>query len=259
MPSLDITFLHGQHVPRCTHFIDKVFTDYYTLQYMHGGAVELTIANKRYALGGQWCWSCYPGPSIRFHNADGHRYWNHRWIAFAGPRVARWSAEGLFPIEPQPVIASLSMPQRFDHLLRHAHQADRWSTRKAAHELEGILIDLAQARAIEPHHTDWLQQVLDILEKHIADGTPDYSQVAAIFNMDVSTLRRRFHKAIGRTPHHHLIHLRLTKARELLTQTDMPLKVIAQQCGYNDVFFFSRQFRQFVGLPPARYRAQRHG
>ncbi|NJL30894.1 MAG: AraC family transcriptional regulator [Phycisphaerales bacterium] len=259
MASTDITFLHGQYVPRCTHYIDKVFADYFTLQYMEQGAVALSIGNRRYALEGQWCWSCYPGPNIRFHVADGQRYWVHRWIAFSGPQVARWSAEGLFPIDPQAVLSDISFGKRFDSLLKFAHLADRWSTRKAVHLLEGLLINLAETRQMDVNPEVWLAMILDQLEKHITQGSPDYPKLAMQCNMDVSTLRRRFRKATGSTPHEHLIQLRISKARDLLTRSDKPLKVIAQNCGYHDVFFFSRQFKQWVGMPPARYRADRQG
>jgi len=61
------------------------------------------------------------------------------------------------------------------------------------------------------------------------------------------------------SPHAYLLQCRATSARRLLGETDLPIKSIAQQLGYRDVYFFSRQFRQMTGVPPAVYRHSRHG
>ena len=49
------------------------------------------------------------------------------------------------------------------------------------------------------------------------------------------------------------------QTRRLLGETNDPIKHVAQQLGYRDVYFFSRQFRQFAGVPPAMYRKSRQG
>jgi AraC family transcriptional regulator, arabinose operon regulatory protein len=43
----------------------------------------------------------------------------------------------------------------------------------------------------------------------------------------------------------------------LLTDTTQTIKQIAMQLGYSDVYFFTRQFREQTGLPPALYRKSR--
>jgi len=42
-----------------------------------------------------------------------------------------------------------------------------------------------------------------------------------------------------------------------LGETNLPIKEIAERLGYNDVYFFSRQFRKQMGVPPAAYRKSR--
>jgi AraC-like DNA-binding protein len=57
----------------------------------------------------------------------------------------------------------------------------------------------------------------------------------------------------------YVLQCRANAARQLLTETDLPVKLIARQLGYQDVFFFTRQFRKFTGVPPALYRKSRQG
>ncbi len=72
--------------------------------------------------------------------------------------------------------------------------------------------------------------------------------------MGLSTLRRRFKQETGQPLHDYLLQRRLMKARTMLDETELPIKEIVEQLGYRDVYFFTRQFHRFLGLPPAAYR-----
>lgn len=259
MATTELTFLYGESVPKCAHRIDKHFAGYQTLQYMSGGGVSLSIGGRSFELFGRWFWSAYPGPRIAFHAAAGYRSWRHRYIAFRGPLVQRWSATGLFPIEPQAAPRGDDYGDRFDALLRAATRPDQWGQLRATHLLEGILIDLADARAQTREHPSWLKRAMDLLSSAALGGEADYHAIAAKLGMAQSTLRRRFREATGVPPHEFVLQARVNEARRLLGESDQPVKRIAQQLGYRDVYFFSRQFRQFAGVPPAMYRKSRQG
>lgn len=258
MPDSDLTFLYGEAVPRCTHHIDKHYVGYHTLQYSDGGAVELWIDDQRHLLQGRAFWSAYPGPRIRFHAATGHAWWSHRYIAFQGPLVKRWEREKLFPVAPRPAPPG-DYAERFDELLNLSRRSDRHGVRRAIHLLQGILLELAETppEAAEPQ--PWLQQAMERIRSWAIGGTPDYAALAAELGTSPSTLRRRFHETTGTSPHAYLLQCRIVEARRMLGETDLPVKTIAQRLGYNDVYFFSRQFRQLSGVPPAAYRRSRQG
>jgi AraC-like DNA-binding protein len=255
----DLTFLFGEFVPRCTHRVDKTFDDYQTLQYMAAGAVELTIGLRKQLLAGKNFWSCYPGPRISFHVARGRKAWAHRYIAFRGPLVARWIAEGLFPVPPQPAPPDIEFDSRFDAMLEFSRKTDRVSQLRAILGLEEMLLDLAEARARSLEHQPWLKTVLDRLHEFSTGGEPDYESLADRLGMTASTLRRRFRTATGTTPHQYVLQCRIAEAKRLLGEEDQPIKSIAMQLGYRDVYFFSRQFRLITGVPPAMYRRSRQG
>ena len=255
----ELTFLYGESVPKCTHRIDKHFVGYHTLQYMSGGGVALSIGERSFELFGRWFWSAYPGPRIAFAPAPGYRAWRHRYIAFRGPIVRRWADAGLFPIEPQASPNGDDHGERFDAVLRAASRADRWGKLRATHLLEGLLIDLADARAHAREHPAWLGRALALLAGFAAGGEADYAAIARTLGMAESTLRRRFREATGVPPHEFVLQARVNEARRLLGDTDEPIKVVAQRLGYRDVYFFSRQFRRFAGVPPALYRKSRQG
>ena len=50
------------------------------------------------------------------------------------------------------------------------------------------------------------------------------------------------------------LRVRVEKARRLIVQTTLPLKVIGHQCGFSSVRYFCARFRRHTGLSPGRYR-----
>jgi AraC-like DNA-binding protein len=262
VPGDDLIFLHCGAMPACDARVDKHFDGYWTLQFGVSGGVELFYDERRHLLTREtaWFWPAFPGPRIRFHVADGPT-WDHRYAAFRGPRVARWVADGLWPEEPQAVPPSdaARYAAEFDRLLAHIRRGDRWGNARAVHTLEGLLLDLAEARsgptARQPAPEPWLSALLD--DGTADDFAPDFAAVARGHGMALATLRRRFREATGTALHEYVLQRRIARARALLGDTDLPIKAVAERLGYQDVYFFTRQFRQRVGVPPAAYRRSR--
>ncbi|NOU94788.1 helix-turn-helix domain-containing protein [Paenibacillus sp. LMG 31456] len=65
---------------------------------------------------------------------------------------------------------------------------------------------------------------------------------------------RRFQAVYGQTPMDYLTSLRLHKAQTLLLETELTLEQIAEQCGYENGFYFSRMFNKKIKVSPSAYR-----
>jgi AraC-like DNA-binding protein len=252
----DLFFLHSSHDPRCRVYMDKYFDGYFTLQFISGGAVELSYDERVYRLEGRWFWPHFPGPRTKLHPAPGHRFWEHRYAAFKGPLATRWAAEGLLLQEPQPAPHGKRDDREFDELLALLKRSDRWGLARAINQLERILLGLAEARAQERRRDPWLENVLTTFDEH-PEYAFDYGRLAKESGMALSTFRRRFRQAAGTPLHTYALQCRTAAARKLLGETDLSIKQIAEQLGYNDVYFFSRQFRKQTGVPPGAYRKSR--
>lgn len=253
----ELSFLHASHVPQARHRVDKHLDGYFSLQYMASGAVDLGYDGSSRRLDGEWFWLAFPGPRTTFGAASGTATWDHRHAAFQGPTTELWSAQGLLDFTAQPAPAGHRWADTMDGLLADVHRGGRWGKLSAANRLESILLTLAEARTSgRRERPDWLSAVLERLE--VADGFgPDYEALAAEVNMAYSSLRHRFRQATGTSLHDYVIQLRMHRARDLLTETDLSIKSIASRLGYRDVYYFSRQFAAETGAPPARYRRSR--
>ncbi|MEK3729539.1 AraC family transcriptional regulator [Lysinibacillus sp. FSL W8-0953] len=79
------------------------------------------------------------------------------------------------------------------------------------------------------------------------------SELAHIAQWQYSAI---FQTLTGKKPLDYITDLRLTNAKELLLQTNEPLKDIAQQVGFDDEYYFNRRFRQVIGIPPKQFARQ---
>ena len=50
---------------------------------------------------------------------------------------------------------------------------------------------------------------------------------------------------------------RLTKAKELVLKTDMPIPTIADSVGFSDYNYFLRVFKKHYGISPKKMKAMR--
>jgi AraC family transcriptional regulator of arabinose operon len=80
------------------------------------------------------------------------------------------------------------------------------------------------------------------------------AEMARQAGLSRSQFTRRFQKVAGVSPNSFVIHSRLDRARQLLLETDMDLASIAEALGYQDIYFFSRQFKAVTGFAPSHLR-----
>ncbi|WP_395142219.1 helix-turn-helix transcriptional regulator, partial [Armatimonas sp.] len=143
---------------------------------------------------------------------------------------------------------------RLDAIMALSQETGRWSHSKAVNQLEALLLELAEARTSPASDTSWLAGVLE----HLGDSfSPDYPQLAKHQGCSLATLRRRFKQETGQTLHEYVIAQRIAHARGLLIETDLPLRQLAAQLGYDSEFFFARQFKQVAQVTPGEYRRSR--
>ncbi len=119
---------------------------------------------REYTIEGSWFWPAYPGPYTVFHRAPGCESWSHRHLAFQGPLFSRWLATGLWFTEPQAAPPGRDWAAYFDEMRRLAGTPTRWGRLRAQNMLEGLLLQLAEARQASPGHEPWLERVLNSLD-----------------------------------------------------------------------------------------------
>lgn len=113
----------------------------------------------------------------------------------------------------------------------------------------------ARARAIEAQATGELPaQVRRVLRRQLLSGGTSMRQVAAELAMHRRTLDRRL-QLLGVKFQAMSDEVRYEVARQLLSDTAMPIIAIAQSLHFADASVLTRAFRRWSGMTPSRWRA----
>lgn len=78
--------------------------------------------------------------------------------------------------------------------------------------------------------------------------------IAASASISESECLRCFRDSINTTPISYLLSFRIQQAASMLTATDEKISFVAQQCGFDDMSYFTKLFRRIKGQTPSEYR-----
>ncbi len=105
---------------------------------------------------------------------------------------------------------------------------------------------------IRNHH------VINLAEQYVRDNfcDPNISLISVANHVAMSSayFSTVFSQTTGQSFITYLTAMRMEKAKELLTSTNMKLSDIALEIGYNEPNYFSHVFRKTVGMTPKEYR-----
>lgn len=102
-----------------------------------------------------------------------------------------------------------------------------------------------------------LKQVLRYIEDHYAEEIT-LETLASIAGMNPKYFCRFFRQITQRTPIDYVNYYRIECAREQLSTTDMTITDAALNCGFNDVGYFIKIFKKYMGVTPKQYVLQKY-
>ena len=79
-------------------------------------------------------------------------------------------------------------------------------------------------------------------------------EMAADCNLSETHFRRLFRQAMGYPPLQYLLRVRLQMAGALLRSTSRPIAQIAGDVGFSSLSSFNRQFQEYYGVSPRKWR-----
>ncbi len=123
-------------------------------------------------------------------------------------------------------------------------------------------IQICRSAPTQSSHAQSLQyqQIIDRLApalSHIVgncDKPIRIDDLCSTCGMSVSTLRRAFHSAFGKSPMQYVVDMKIQTAQALLRDPSRPVIDIADAVGYNSLSSFNRHFKMLTGMTPREWR-----
>lgn len=103
--------------------------------------------------------------------------------------------------------------------------------------------------------SDFIQSAISYMKEHL-DQSISVEELADHLNYSVSYFYSIFKDKTGYSPIHYFNNLKIQKACQYLSFTDMNIKQISYKLGFNDPFYFSRTFKKVMEVSPTEYRNQ---
>jgi len=102
---------------------------------------------------------------------------------------------------------------------------------------------------------DLVRRAMDYISQHYAEDLDEQGLARSLGASD-RQLRHRFKESLEISPMQYLAFYRVEKAEEMIKDTDLALKVIAEQSGFKSIHHFNRVFAKITGQPPGAWRRQ---
>lgn len=111
-----------------------------------------------------------------------------------------------------------------------------------------------QVRSARPARDgERIKIMLQFIHDHCTEPL-DARSIASSANLSQSEALRCFRATIGTTPIQYVRQYRIARAAQMLTETDDHVADIAERCGFSDVSYFTKTFREMKGCAPMQYR-----
>lgn len=129
------------------------------------------------------------------------------------------------------------MRQKYEHEPLHAQPVAHSSAQPSADEQQ------------------LLNKVNDAVFALIKQNKLDADALATTLGMSKAQLSRRLTNATGLSTATYILQLRINYAKRLIdSDVNMPISEVAHKCGYDDLAYFSRIFKQNTRMTPSQYR-----
>jgi AraC-like DNA-binding protein len=263
---------HGQHPPGghpqlyCFQWDrGRVLPDYQAIYLIQGKGLFESAATGKRALAAGDVFLLFPGIWHRYRPlADSD--WETLWIGFNGALVSTWVENRLLNPD-SPVLQVGQKPELVDayrRIMEMVFEDLAGNPHRLAASVMEILALILVPTQREPPQPSSRPFVEPVLDRFVAEAVRliwttgqhamTVSDVVAHFPTTRRSLVRRFHRTLGHTILDEIICCRVERAKQLLAETDLPLKAVAIAAGFSRTERMSKVFHRAEGVAPVQYR-----
>ncbi|MBK1875442.1 helix-turn-helix domain-containing protein [Pelagicoccus mobilis] len=235
----------------------RVLTEYQVIYITRGEGSFWSQVSGEQAIKAGSLFLLFPGVRHRYQ-PNPQTGWDEHWIGFIGDHAERLMNEFFNPQEPVIQVGMNSdlraLFATICDLTEHEGFGFRRIIAAKAIEILARVQTLSQGESLRsPHNEKMIRQTCCLLNDALRQKF-DFNAHATENGMSYTSFRRLFKQHTGLSPNQYLLELRIRKAQSLLTNTTLSVQRISEETGFESSFYFSRFFKQRMGLSPLNYR-----
>lgn len=230
----------------------------YVLHYIIDGKGTLFMNKKEFPVHSKEAFITPPHTTV-FYKADKENPWHYLWIHFNGSK----SSELLYMAgitKENPIFTPTHMEKDLETCLFNflLHRNSELLCIGDLYHLFQYLINLSSNKP----KPEQIEKNLKHIKNSINYINQKFSEpikiqdIANYCGLDRSYLCKIFKLATNYSPQEYLIHYRIRKAKQYLSDDNMMVQDVAYAVGYPDSYAFSKLFKKKTGLSPSQYRSK---
>ncbi len=133
-----------------------------------------------------------------------------------------------------------------------------YASQTLSHLLAVMIRDHRSGHAEQATTQQKIAQTVAYMKQHLHQPL-QLDALAAVANLSRSQFTTLFRQQTGYAPMDYFTRMRMHRACQLLDTTDMSMKAVAAELGYEDALYFSRVFRNVNEVSPRKYQKMRKG
>lgn len=237
------------------HSYGPIVRGRFILHYVVDGQGRLCLGGKEYSIQGGQVFIIYP-QELAYYEADEKNPWRYLWVVFEGD-TAEVVFKELGITEEQPMLypgdKNSELLVCMEKLLQECEQ--EYKTIGNMYTLLQVMkacAEIKEKREVKPQQ-DYVGTIKRYIEYRYAEDVK-ISELAEHCGLNRSYMTKCFTQDTGVSPKEYLMQYRMTKAKELLANAEVPVSNVAYAVGYSDPLAFSKMFKKQEGLSPSEYR-----
>ena len=176
-----------------------------------------------------------------YYEADADNPWEYIWIGFT-------------TTTPLPShLNSVMSIQKAGHIFKSMKKAQEMTSGKTEFLCAKLWELFSAIMENKESDLDYIESALDIIHSEYMLGVT-VQEISDRLNLERTYFSHIFKKSVGVSPKKYLLNHRMKRAAELIQSYGQSISSTALSVGYNDVYVFSKMFKQFHGVSPTQYR-----
>jgi AraC-like DNA-binding protein len=235
----------------------RILNDYYIVFISKGKGLFGSAGMQAVDIELGTCFFLFPGAWHRY-KPDPAWGWEEYWIGFNG-----YYAEELMKrnFDVENLLIKIGTNSNMLRLFHDLIDVSAKASIGYAQQIAGITLQILgivnTISVFKEQDNDPIGQLISkakFILQELFENQVEMEDIAKQLPMGYSSFRKAFKKITGESPNQYHLNVRLNRAKQLLMKTALNISEIADQTGFESVYYFSKIFKKKNGVAPNTFR-----
>ena len=143
----------------------------------------------------------------------------------------------------------------FNEEMTYEHYMESYSTIESVKQSVGFLLSSVTSPKSQEQEASYVERAKTYIMEN-TDKLLTVRDVSEYISLNPEYFTRLFKKETGYNIKDYIIQCKLTVAKDLLTNSNLPISMVALELGYGNFSHFTQMFKRIEGITPKEYRMQ---